>query len=232
MITPQGWNAFLKCIEEPPKFTIFMFCTTDPQKIPQTIVNRCQVHTLGRLTDIQIRNRLSYICSSERYQYQESALDYISKLGNGSLRQSISLLDKCKDFSNDITESNVVKCLGNYSYDIFFTLTNAIIDGNVDVILKVIDDLYYNGNDLKLFISKYLEFIVQVIKYIVLGDVSYTSIPVRYENDLQYLTNVDDKFNYFNSIMNRVLDIKKEIKVDNDVKTTIQVMLISRKGGE
>lgn len=232
MITSQGWNAFLKCIEEPPKYTIFMFCTTDPQKIPQTIINRCEVYSLGRLSDELISNRLKYICSNEKYTYQDSGLDYIVKLGNGSMRQSISYLDKCKDFSTFISEDNVIKCLGNYSYDIFFSLTNSIIDGNTEAILKTIDDLYFSGSDLKLFITKYLEFIVQVMKYIVLGDIVYTSIPARFKGDIEYLTNIDDKFNSFNSIMNRVLDIKKEIKIDNDVKTTIQVMLISRKGGE
>lgn len=232
MITSQGWNAFLKCIEEPPKYTIFMFCTTDPQKIPQTIINRCEVYSLGRLSDELIFNRLQYICNNERYTYQDSGLDYIVKLGNGSMRQSISYLDKCKDFSTIISEDNVIQCLGNYSYDIFFSLTNSIIDGSTEAILRTIDDLYLSGSDLKLFITKYLDFIVQVMKYIVLGDIIYTSIPVRYKGDMEYLTNIDDKFNSFNSIMNRVLDIKKEIKIDNDVKTTIQVMLISRKGGE
>ncbi len=232
MITSQGWNAFLKCIEEPPKYTIFMFCTTDPQKIPQTIINRCEVYSLGRLSDELIFNRLQYICNNERYTYQDSGLDYIVKLGNGSMRQSISYLDKCKDFSTVISEDNVIQCLGNYSYDIFFSLTNSIIDGNTEAILKTIDDLYLSGSDLKLFITKYLDFIVQVMKYIVLGDIIYTSIPIKYRGDIEYLTNIDDKFNSFNSIMNRVLDIKKEIKIDNDVKTTIQVMLISRKGGE
>lgn len=232
MITSQGWNAFLKCIEEPPKYTIFIFCTTDPQKIPQTIINRCEVYSLGRLSDELIFNRLQYICNNEKYTYQDSGLDYIVKLGNGSMRQSISYLDKCKDFSTVISEDNVIQCLGNYSYDIFFSLTNSIIDSNTEVILRTIDDLYLNGSDLKLFITKYLDFIVQVMKYIVLGDIIYTSIPIRYKGDIEYLTNIDDKFNSFNSIMNRVLDIKKEIKIDNDVKTTIQVMLISRKGGE
>lgn len=232
MITTQGWNAFLKCIEEPPKYTIFMFCTTDPQKIPATIVNRCEVHSLGRLSDEQICGRLKYICTQEGFRYTDTALDYIAKLGNGSMRQSISYLDKCKDFSRDIADENVISCLGNFSYDIFFSLTNAIIDGKTDLILSIIDSLYYDGSDLKIFISKYLEFLVQVIKYIVLSDISCTSIPKRYLNDLDYLTNIDDKLNSFNSIMSRVMDIKKEIKIDNDVKTTIQVMLISRKGGE
>lgn len=232
MITTQGWNAFLKCIEEPPKYTIFMFCTTDPQKIPATIINRCEVHSLGRLSDEQICERLGYICTKEGFRFNDISLDYIAKLGNGSMRQAISYLDKCKDFSTDLTIQNVIACLGNFSYDTFFNLTNAIIDGNTELILSIIDSLYYEGSDLKVFISKYLEFLVQVIKYIVLSDISCTSIPKRYINDLEYLINIDDKFNSFNSIITRVMDIKREIKIDNDIRTTIQVMLISRKGGE
>ena len=230
MITTQGWNAFLKCIEEPPKYTIFIFCTTDPQKIPQTIINRCQVHTLGRISDQQIKDRLSYICNQEGFRFEQDAIDFIAKLGQGSMRQAISYLDKCKDYSTDITMNNVVDCLGNYSYDVFFNLTNMVIDGNKGGIIDTIDNLYYQGSDLKLFVSKYLEFILQVVKYLIVKDIRLTTIPQHCQEQLDYLVNIEGAFNYFNSFMNKVLEIKKVIKNDNDIKTTFEIMLL--KGGE
>lgn len=230
MITTQGWNAFLKCIEEPPKYTIFIFCTTDPQKIPQTIINRCQVHRLGRLSNELIKDRLEYICKSENFSYGIEALDYISKLSQGGMRQAISYLDKCKDYSTVISLENVVDCLGNYTYDTFFNLTNAYIDGNREMILACIDDLYYRGSDLKLFISKYLEFILQVVKYLIVKDINLTTIPSHCKDQLDYLVNIEDNVKYFNSYMNKILEIKKEIRGDSDIKTTFEVMLL--KGGE
>lgn len=67
-LSNQAWQAFLKCIEEPPEFTIFMFCTTNPEKIPNTIVNRCQRYNLSKISTEQIRSRLAFICKQEGYQ--------------------------------------------------------------------------------------------------------------------------------------------------------------------
>lgn len=231
MLTTQAWNAFLKCVEEPPKYTIFIFCTTDPQKIPATIVNRCQVHTLGRISLSNISNRLSFICNNEHYTYDQSALDMIAKLSNGSMRQAISYLDKCKDFSNQITSENVRECLGDYSYDIMFNLTNMLIDGDSNGIIDLIDSLYFRGTDLKIFISNYLEFILQVVKFLVIGkDIKLTTIPDYYSDQINYLVNIENAVGYFKFLMNRVLDIKKSVKIDDDIKTTFEIMLL--KGGE
>ena len=230
MITPQGWNAFLKCIEEPPKHTIFMFCTTEIRKIPQTIINRCQVHFLSRIDNSLIEKRLGEICDKENLIHDESSLKYISNLSKGSLRQAISYLDKCKDFSQNINLNNVVSCLGNYSYDIYFNLTNSIIDGNKENILNIIDKLYLDGLDLRMFIDEYLEFILQIVKYLIIKDIKLTTIPVSYTDQVDYLTNIEDQKNYFNSLLDKILNIKREIKNDSDIKTTIEVMLM--RGGD
>lgn len=228
MITTAGWNAFLKCIEEPPKYTIFIFCTTDPQKIPQTITNRCQVFSLNRVDDASIYNRLAYICDCENYNRAgNTGISYITKLSNGSMRQAISYLDKCKDFSTDITLQNVIDCLGNYSYDIFFALTNSIIDGNRVKVFEIFDDLYNSGTDLKLFITKYLEFILQLLKYLLFKDISVVNLPQHLENDIKYTINIDNAEEFFMAYLDRILKIKQAIKNDGDIKTTIEVMLLS-----
>lgn len=230
MLTTQAWNAFLKCIEEPPKYTIFIFCTTDPQKIPQTIVNRCQVHTLGKIRVENIVDRLEYICIGEKFSYDRSALDMIAKISNGSMRQAISLLDKCKDFSLEISSENVRLCLGDYSYDVMFNLTNMLIDGNSEGILNTIDKMYFDGVDLKVFVSNYLEFMLQVVKYLIIKDIKLTTVPEYYDDQLKYLVNIEGALGYFKHLTNKVLDIKTTIKNDDDIKTTFEVMLL--KGGE
>lgn len=227
MITQAGWNAFLKCIEEPPKHTIFIFCTTEFQKIPQTIINRCQVFNLKRVSDKDIFNRLKYICINENLKYEDSGLEFISRISQGSLRQSISYLDKCIDYSDNLSLDNIVACLGNYSYDIFFSLTNSIIDGNKKNILSILDTLYYDGTDLKLFINKYFEFILQILKYIIFNDITITTLPSSLEENVKYTINIDNSEKFFNSLLDRVLKIKQNIKGDDDIKTTIAVMLLN-----
>lgn len=226
MITTAGWNAFLKCIEEPPKYTIFIFCTTDFQKIPQAISNRCQIFSLNRIKDKDIKERLLYICNKEGINGLDG-IDYIAKISQGSMRQAISYLDKCKDYSNDITIENAIECLGNYSYDIFFKLTNSIIDNNKSELFNIFDDLYISGTDLKLFISNYFDFILQLYKYIIFKDISITDIPTAYKQSVDYTVNIQNADKFFNSLLNRLLDIKQSIKFDSNIKTTIEVMLIN-----
>lgn len=224
MITTAGWNAFLKTIEEPPKHTIFIFCTTDLQKIPETITNRCQLFKIKRIDFNDIKNRLEYICEQEGYVIGDG-IDYIARISEGSLRQAISYLDKCKDFSTTISLENVINCLGDYSYNVFITLTNAIIDNKTDIILNTIDNLYMNGTDLVVFISEYFNFILQILKYIVFKDLRLTTIPLTFENDINYIINIEEAEKWFKSFLNKLLEIKKTIKFDSDIKTTIEVML-------
>lgn len=227
MLTIQSWNAFLKCIEEPPKYTIFIFCTTDPQKVPMTIQNRCQIYNLSRIDLESIRNRLNYVCGQENYFVDPNAIDYIAKLSEGSMRQALTYLDKCKDYSINITMNNVVACLGNYSYNVYFDLTNAVIDNNKQTIINIIEQCYAEGTDLKLFISNYLKFILQLTKYTLFKSMTGVDIPVVLEEKVKYTTGIENNVAWFNRYLDKILKLKSLIKNDSDTKTTIEVCLIS-----
>lgn len=225
-ISNAGWNAFLKCIEEPPKYTIFIFCTTDPQKIPQTIINRCQVYHLTRVSLDLIVNRLKFVCESEDFKYSDDAINYIARLADGSMRQALSYLDMCKDYSTMINMQNVLACLGDYSYDTFFNLTNYIIDANKPYILKTIDNLHNNGIDLKLFIANYVKFVLQLTKFIIFNDIAATDIPEYYLDKVKYTVGIQDNLKWFNAFIDKLLNIKLSIKNDLDIKTTIEILLL------
>ena len=227
MITTQGWNAFLKCIEEPPKYTIFIFCTTDPQKIPPTIINRCQVFNLSKVDLNSIKNRLIYICNQEHYTYTDESLEYISRIAEGSVRQAITYLDKCKDYSTNITINNVLDVLGSYSYDVMFELTDSIVDNNKIKIIDIIDQLDFDGGDLKVFIDMYLDFIIQLNKYCIMNMIETTTIPSMLEDKVKYSTGIENNVKYFNKLLDHILKIKITLKGDNDIKSTIKAMLIS-----
>lgn len=229
MITPQGWNAFLKCIEEPPKYTMFMFCTTDPQKLPPTIINRCQVYNLSRIPLDNIITRLIFICEMERFSYNKEAIEFIAKIANGSMRQAIAYLDKCKDYSSVISVNNVLEALGDYSYDTMFELTNAIIDDNKSKIINIIENLYNKGSDLKLFVDSYLEFILDLTKYCIFNSMAVVKIPMTMKQNLDYITNIENKEQFFNKFIDKVLKIKQAIKGDSNIKSTIEIMLLNMK---
>ena len=227
MITPQGWNAFLKCIEEPPKYTIFIFCTTNPQKIPSTIINRCQVFNLTKVDLDNIKSRLIYICNQEHYSYTDEAIEYISRISEGSVRQAITYLDKCKDYSYNITLDNVLEVLGLYNYDVMFDLTDSIVDNNKIKIMDIIDKLDHSGGDLKVFIDMYLDFVIQLNKFCIMNIIECTTIPHTLENRLKYSVSIKDNVKYFSRLLDHILDLKVNLKGDNNIRSTIKVMLIS-----
>ena len=105
-LSNQAWQAFLKCIEEPPKYTIFIFCTTEPNKIPDTIKNRCMRFNFNRISSDLIFNRLKFIAGNEGALNYEDTCDYISRICNGEMRNAISMLEKCIDYNNDLNINN------------------------------------------------------------------------------------------------------------------------------
>ena len=225
-LSSSAWQAFLKLIEEPPKYTIFIFCTTELQKIPMTIMNRCQIHLFGKISNELINNRLKYICTNEGINCDAAAIDQITKMSQGSMRQAISYLDKCKDYSNNIDVKVVCECLGDLSYDTYFKLTNALIDNNCASVIEIIEDLNMTGVDFRTFINSYASFVLQLAKYTIFKSMQGIDIPEYLEENVKYTTAIVDAYKYYQSLSNRVLEIKQAIKGDTDIKTTISIMLL------
>ena len=226
-LTNSAWNAMLKLIEEPPKYTIFMFCTTEIQKVPETIQNRCQQYRLTRIPNSDILRRLVYICNKEEYDYTKEALDQITKMALGSMRQAIAYLDKCKDYG-DITLSNVLATLGSFSYDTYFGLVNSIIDKREDSLIDTIEAIYNSGSDLKLFIELFLDFLLDLTKYTIFRSFDIIKIPESYKKTLEYTINVENASKYFNHLIDKVLELKVISKGDSNLKTTIEIFLLTR----
>lgn len=232
MITTAGWNAFLKCIEEPPQYTIFIFCTTEVQKVPETITNRVQRFNLTKLSLAEIGHRLEDILSTEigvdvgYYDFNE-ALEYIAKISNGSMRQAISYMEKCWDYSKEFTLDDVFEVLGNYPLKLFFDLTNMIIDKDSESIIRLVDSVYNKGQDLRLFIDSYLTFVLDLSKYCLFKDLAATQIPRSYIDEVNYVTDNGNQVGYFVSLQDKILNIKNLIKYDTSVYTTILVSLLN-----
>lgn len=229
-LSNAGWQAILKTLEEPPAKTIFIFCTTDPQKIPATILSRVQRFEISKISYNGIVNRLKYILSEQKKEqpeisWTEDALKYIAKLADGGMRDAISMCDKCLSFNSNITLEVVVRALGTVNYTTMFDLTNAIIDQNELNVIKIINDTYDAGNDLKQFMKQYALFLLDLVKYIKTNSFDYIKIPAVYKENLaETIRGVDIKFFY--SCMRSIIKLNDNVKWDHNAKASIETELL------
>lgn len=170
MLSIGAFNALLKILEEPPKGTIFILCTTDPQKIPATILSRVQRFDFKRIPTQRIMNRLTYIIEkenqtrTEQIEYTDEALQYIAQLAEGGMRDAITKLDTVLGFTQNITSEAVIKCLGLTSTQFILEILYNIIAKEPKNILGAIDTIFLEGKDLKLFIKDSIKVLIDVIK--------------------------------------------------------------------
>lgn len=226
MLTLQSWNAFLKCIEEPPKYTMFIFCTTDFQKIIPTIVNRCQKFSLTKIPSDKIYERLVYICKNEGIINYEQTCEYISKICKGGLRDAISILEKCIDYSTDLTLENLYTVIGSFNIDTFIDLINSIIENDSVKLIQTIDKYNRDCADFKIFIDELLSFCLDLNKYIIFKDLSVTKIPNHYKDKIDFLVNFENNSRYYLYLLDGILQIKSEIKTIDNMYEVILAMLL------
>lgn len=225
-LTSQAWQAFLKCIEEPPKYTVFIFCTTEKNKVPDTIKNRCQVFNFNRIPSELIKLRLEYICKQEGFINYEDSCDYISRICKNQMRDGISFLEQCAAYDINLNIENVLKVLGSYSYSVYFKLINSLIDGNLDSIVNIINTIYDDGIDLKLFVDQFLSFILDISKYIICNSLTVTKFPSNQLEEIKKATNFENPLQYYRYVMNKLMTLKNDIKNDTDIKATVDVYFI------
>ena len=187
MLTNAAWNAALKLIEEPPTNSIFIFCTTNPDKIPETILTRVQRFDFKRVPVKDICDRLEYICNEElSSKYEVNALYRIAAMSNGYMRESVSLLEKCLGYSNDITLDNVEKVLGCVKFDTLFDLLDNIVSKNEKRVLEIVEGLKANNSDLLKVVDDLLGFLIECAKYQKTKDMNVVKLPSDYKDRLLY----------------------------------------------
>lgn len=222
MITIQGWNAMLKLIEEPPANTVFIMCTTDPQKIPQTILSRVQRYDFTRISNSQIENRLAWICDCENVVISREVLQYITRLANGGMRSAITMLDKVIA-SSDYSIENTVKVLGRADYDVMFQLIDTITNKSMDFI-PIIEQLEQEGKDLKQFIEQFLHFIIDLIKFKLIKNFDFINIPET--DSYKSIMDNDIESEFLRNLLSWCADIQSELKYSSSPKYAIEGSLI------
>ena len=157
MLTKEAFNALLKTLEEPPPHVIFVFATTETHKIPATILSRCQRYEFKRISLKEITATLRKISTGEGIQVSDQALTWIAQGGEGSLRDSQSILDQAISFAGtDIGDADVEALLGRGDRKYLFDLSRAILGRDSGACLKIIDEAFYAGADLKVFYERML----------------------------------------------------------------------------
>jgi DNA polymerase-3 subunit gamma/tau len=154
MLSTGAFNALLKTLEEPPSHVVFILATTDPHKLPATILSRCQRYDFRRITVESIMGRLSKITADTGVVLQNDASRLIAKLADGALRDAISILDQCISLgSNDISYLDVLSVVGIVNDEFISKLVDAINNKDIKEILKLVEDLVMEGKDISQFTS-------------------------------------------------------------------------------
>ena len=153
MLSSGAFNALLKTLEEPPEYAIFILATTEPHKVLPTIKSRCQKYDFRRISVETISDRLKELMDKEGNIYEEEALKFIARKGDGSMRDSLSLLDQCLAFSFEekLTYDKVLNVLGSVDTDLFNRLYIAIKRGDVPTCMDAVEEISMNGIDIGQF---------------------------------------------------------------------------------
>lgn len=223
-LSNQAWQAMLKTLEEPPSKAIFIFCTTNPEKIPQTILSRVQRYNFQRISLLGVMTRLQNILIWEKEEGQNitfdiEAIQYIAKIADGGMRDAITLMDKCLSFSSDLTVENVIKALGVTDYNTMFDLNNAFFENDKPKLIKIVSDVYSSGMDLKLFIKNYFEFLLDLNVYCLTKDLSMTKIPEIWVDEMNSYGS--HEWSVSNNLLTYITDLQSSIKWEQNPKAVI-----------
>lgn len=235
MLSTGAWNAMLKLLEEPPKTTVFIMCTTDPQKIPATILSRVQRYNFSKISLENIMTRLKNIVAWESaeleheagivdsFTYTDEAIQYVAKLADGGMRDAITMLDKCLSLDPELTIESVVAALGTVDYNDHFDLLFHMENHNKMAASKLIEDIYNSGKDLKQFVKQFQYFVLDVCKYLMFRDFKYVSIPAlpEYKSRLE-----DEDYDMALNVLEWVRQLNADIKWESNPKAIVQTAIV------
>lgn len=210
MLSTGAFNALLKTLEEPPEHVVFILATTDPMKVPSTIVSRCQTFSFKRIDNSEIVNLLKDICKKEKIKVDDDVLEEIAVSSDGGLRDSLGILDKLISFGNNkVTMDNFLELNAFISKNDIKDFCNNLFSFNTDKVIKLIDSYDENGKNL-------ISVLYQIIYYLRNMLVDYYSL----KSDLEY--NEDNIIDFNVMFSEKIFDIKRS----ENPKIIIEMLLI------
>ena len=216
MLSQGAFNALLKTLEEPPSYVIFILATTEPHKIPATILSRCQRFDFKRVTVKDISSRMRYICEKEGIEADEKALNLIARNSQGALRDALSILDQCISFEgNKISYNDVIELLGSVNIEQLFDLAESIIKEDTRKSLQILNDFIIWGKDVRNLVNDLIDHFRNLMVCKISNDLDeIISLP---EETIDLLKQQAETIDTNNLI--RILNILSEAQEDNVSKS-------------
>ena len=222
MLSQGAFNALLKTLEEPPEHVKFILATTEPQKLPATILSRCQRFDFRRISDEDIIKRLKIVCKESGIEASEQALNIIASLSEGAMRDALSILERCiQDGETNINEDKIKELVGIPAIKYIHDITEAIIEYDIDKAMQAITEVLDEGKDLE-------NLLWEIIKYIkdILMQKTGQTLSIYNEEDLANLKILAEKIT-----KQRAIKLIYELsKLENDMKTSTQRLIVFQAG--
>ena len=223
MLTTAAFNALLKTLEEPPKHIIFILATTEPHKIPQTILSRCQRFDFKKISISDIKSRLDYICKQENINIEEEAIELIGKLSDGGMRDSLSLLDQLTAYTLDkITINDVNDVYGIITEQEIFELLSKIYENNLNETFNLITKYDEDGKNLIKIMEIMIEFLKNTLIYYSSSDYFESEEKKKLYSNMCDL--IDEE--QICKTIEILLDSIKSSKTTNNVKLIFELSII------
>ena len=221
MLSTSAFNALLKTLEEPPKHVIFILATTEFNKIPATVVSRCQKFDFKKITNKDIINRLKLILEKEEKKLNDEVIEVIAEISDGGLRDSINLLDQVISMNKEeVTVSDVYNLIGEINEDEIFDLLEKVVHGDIKEIIKKLDD-YYTESKNFITICNRLEVI---IKNILIYNTSDDYFKESYAKKLRSFSRID--LNSFIELSKIIFDLSNELRKTTNQKVIAEIYFI------
>ena len=230
MLSNDAFNALLKTFEEPPKNVIFILATTEPHKVLETIVSRCQRFDLRRITTEDIIKRLRQISDIENIKITDEALFTIAKNVSGGLRDSLALLDQVSilGVKEEITKELIEDLLGKVNFDVLLKLLKNINDGNIELSLYNVDEIYTKGNEPRNLAENFIEFLRNVVLVLNSQDNnSITKFTTLINEDIEKIRNSNFNKDKILKILNTTIEYYKEIKISTNPYLWMELSVIA-----
>jgi len=225
MLSIAAFNALLKTLEEPPPHVMFIFATTELQKIPITILSRCQRHDFRRIDVESISKHMKKICVKENVDIDVESLGLIAREANGSMRDGLSLLDQVMScIQGAIEHHQVLDILGVIDRDIIFKISSAVIQGDITEILDILDQVYSAGHDMKKLYTDLIEHFRNLL-IVKMGEKIRNLVDIpAYEIDLM----LDQTKNVSKIFLNQLFDLlfKEEPIIDHSSQSKIAIEMV------
>ena len=222
MLSTGAFNALLKTLEEPPEHVKFILATTEPQKLPATILSRCQRFDFKRISNQDIIKRLKIVCDESKIEITDEALNIISVLAEGAMRDALSILERCiQDGENKIDENKIKDLIGIPKLTFVHNITEALIEYNIDKALKSIDDILNEGKDLNNFIWEIIKYVKDLLVYKTSGKSDLYS-----KEELENIKQICEKVSK-EKLVNLIYNLST---LENDMKWSTQKTIMFQAG--